>query len=331
MQTNQVGTYGVFVFNSAGAVASADATLVILIPVAFSLQPVGQIVLPGTNVTLSSLAMGTGVVRYQWRFEGSNILAATNASYSFSNAAYPAHHGNFSVVVTDDLSSLTSSNAFIFVSVKPGVSVPMVPVTVLQGGNATYSITATGAPPLTYRWLRNGAGFFTNTLPTVTISNVLVTARITVVVVNQAGSSGVSPGQGITNLFVLADFDRDGMADGWELQYGFSTNNAADALLDFDGDGMINRDEYVAGTNPTNALSRLNILLSATNATTLQFVAQTNIGYTVQFRTNLGAALWSRLTNIPASPLIRTVELNTPVPPGPIGERYYRIVTPPVP
>ena len=108
LQTNQVGTYGVFVFNSAGAVASADATLVILIPVAFNLQPVGQIVLPGTNVTLSSLAMGTGVVRYQWRFEGSNILAATNASYSFINAAYPTHHGNFSVVVTDDLSSLTS-------------------------------------------------------------------------------------------------------------------------------------------------------------------------------------------------------------------------------
>ena len=331
LQTNQVGTYGVFVFNSAGAVASADATLVILIPVAFNLQPVGQIVLPGTNVTLSSLAMGTGVVRYQWRFEGSNILAATNASYSFINAAYPTHHGNFSVVVTDDLSSLTSSNAFIFISVRPGVSVPMVPVTVLQGGSATFSITATGAPPLTYRWLRNGAAFFTNTLPTVTISNVLANARITVVVINQAGSSAVSPGQGITNLFVLVDFDRDGMADGWELQYGFNTNNAADALLDFDGDGMSNRDEYVAGTNPTNALSRLNILLSATNASTLQFVAQTNIGYTVQFRTNLGAALWSRLTNIPASPLIRTVELNTPVPPAPAGERYYRIVTPPVP
>ena len=330
LQANQVGIYSVFVFNSAGAVASADASLVVLIPVVFTLQPASQIVLPGTNVTLAALALGTGPVRYQWRFEGTNILGATNASYSFINATYPTQHGNFSVVATDNLSSLTSSNAFIFVSVKPGVSVPIRTNTVLQGANVFLSVTATGAPPLTYRWLRNGSTLGTTIVPFFTATNVQVNGRYQVVVTNLAGSS-TSPGGGITNVFVLLDLDHDGVADVWELQFGFSTNNAADALSDFDGDGMSNRDEYVAGTNPTNALSRLNILLSATNASTLQFVAQTNIGYTVQFRTNLGAALWSSLTNILGSPLIRTVEVNTPVPPAPAGELYYRIITPPVP
>ena len=63
---------------------------------------------------------------------------------------------------------------------------------------------------------------------------------------------------------------------------GFSTNNAADASQDLDGDGMSNVAEYIAGTDPTNPLSLLNIVFSATNSSVLQFVAQSNITYSVQ-------------------------------------------------
>lgn len=54
------------------------------------------------------------------------------------------------------------------------------------------------------------------------------------------------------------DTDGDGMTDGWEVQYGFqvATNDAAS---DSDGDGMSNWGEYIAGTNPTNTESRLQI------------------------------------------------------------------------
>jgi hypothetical protein len=122
------------------------------------------------------------------------------------------------------------------------------------------------------------------------------------------------------------------MADWWETNYpGFSTNNSADAALDFDGDGMINRDEYVAGTNPTNALSLLKLALTTTtNAAVLEFEAQTNISYTVQWRTSLSSALWSNLTSITAQTFVRTVQVNAPNPP-PEVERYYRVATPAVP
>ena len=120
------------------------------------------------------------------------------------------------------------------------------------------------------------------------------------------------------------------MADLWELAYGFSTNNAGDALLDFDGDGMNNRDEYLSGTNPTNALSVLKIVLSATNAAQLNFTAQSNISYTVQWRTNLVQPAWSNLTSITAQPLVRTVLVDTATAPAG-SERYLRIVTPLVP
>jgi hypothetical protein len=114
------------------------------------------------------------------------------------------------------------------------------------------------------------------------------------------------------------------------VQYGFSSSNALDALLDFDGDGMNNQDEYVAGTNPTNALSLLKILLTATNANQLHFVAQSNISYSLQWRTNLSSASWTSLTSITAQPLVRTVQVDAASGP-PAPEKFIRIVTPATP
>jgi len=330
LQPAQAGTYSLVAYNAGGSAVSSNASLFIVAPVAFALHPQNQNVQPGTNVTINSLASGTGVVRYQWRFEGANIPNATNASYSFTNASVPEHHGNFSVIASDDVSTALSSNALIFVLVKPGITVHPVPQTVVQGGTAVFSVTATGAPPLYYRWLRNGSLWASNTFPDLVITNCQSNGTFRVTVGNLAGTVGSVPASGVA-LTVLRDFDGDGMADLWETNYpGFSTNNAADALLDFDGDGMINRDEFVAGTNPLDALSLLKIVLSATNASTLQFVAQTNIGYTVQWRTNLSVGTWLNLSNVAAQSQVRTVELNVPKP-LPEPQRYYRVATPIVP
>ena len=60
----------------------------------------------------------------------------------------------------------------------------------------------------------------------------------------------------ITNRLTLGNFDRDndGMLDAWEIQYGLSPLNPADAMDDLDHDSFINLHEYWAGTCPTNAL-----------------------------------------------------------------------------
>ncbi|MHA3771729.1 golvesin C-terminal-like domain-containing protein [Verrucomicrobiota bacterium sgz303538] len=46
------------------------------------------------------------------------------------------------------------------------------------------------------------------------------------------------------------DGDEDGMADSWELTYGFNPSSAADASTDADGDGLSNVEEYRAGLDP---------------------------------------------------------------------------------
>jgi hypothetical protein len=338
----QAGNYRVQVINTAASAFSSNAVLTVQVPVYFSVQPTNQNVLPGTNVTLSSIAIGSGTLRYQWRFEGTNIPNATNAAYSFTGANLTNHHGTYSIVVEDDISTATSSNAFIYVLVRPGVVTHIASQTVLQGANATFSLMATGAPPLGYRWIRNGGSIpgATTSVPVLVITNVQASGTIRVSVTNIAlpssGTGAFSPGPAAGNnvlLTMLADVDGDGIWDSWETNYfgtANTTNNAANALEDPDGDGMSNLDEYRAGTIPTDALSVLKIVLSATNANVLQFVAQTNLSYTVQSRSNLTAATWLNLTSIASSPLVRTVQLDTvTAPPG--TEHYFRVVTPSVP
>ena len=57
-------------------------------PLNFITQPTNQFVLPGTNVTLTALALGTGPVTYQWRFEGTNLPGATNASKHYMTCSH---------------------------------------------------------------------------------------------------------------------------------------------------------------------------------------------------------------------------------------------------
>ncbi|HWN93602.1 MAG TPA: lamin tail domain-containing protein, partial [Methylomirabilota bacterium] len=331
VQYGQAGVYDAVAFNGGGAVISSTAQLAVLSPLTFSIQPLSHNALPGTNVTLTAAAFGTGPIRYQWYYEGTNgietlVLNATNASFSFSNASLVFGHGRFRVVATDDFESLSSSNASIFVLVRPGFVVQPQALTLLQEQSATFRVVVTGAPPIYYRWIRAGTPYLTNDVPCLTLTNVLVGASIRVAVTNMAtGPGGIN--STTVQMMVLADDDRDGMADAWELIYGFNTNNAADGALDSDGDGMLNRDEYGARTNPNDPASLLKLVLTATNSAALQFIAQTNISYGVQYSTNLSAAGWLNVTSITAGTNVRTAEVIVPTPP-PEPARFYRIVTP---
>jgi hypothetical protein len=94
---------------------------------------------------------------------------------------------------------------------------------------------------------------------------------------------------------------------------------------------MRNRDEYLSGTDPTNPGNVMKLTLVITNsALVLEFLARSNISYSIQFRTNLVSGSWNNLTNLNAQLQTRTVELNAVSLPA-LQEGYYRVVTPPTP
>jgi hypothetical protein len=145
--------------------------------------------------------------------------------------------------------------------------------TVLEGQTATFAVAASG-PSLTYRWQRNTTLLGTGPLLFVANASLADTATNYYCVVTSGSCSVTSR---VVALTVLADFDRDGMADYWEAAYGFNTNNAADALLDNDGDGLINRVEFQRGSNPFDPQNSLKLAALLAPATSTEVTLVFNV------------------------------------------------------
>jgi hypothetical protein len=78
------------------------------------------------------------------------------------------------------------------------------------------------------------------------------------------------------------DYDGDGLLDQWEVQ--FFSDLSANPNVDSDGDGASNGNEFLAGTNPTNALSAFKLLGAVSDGTDVQ-LSFTTVGgrsYVVQ-------------------------------------------------
>lgn len=80
-------------------------------------QPDSITVALGTNVTFAVGAAGTSV-KYQWKFNSTNIAGATTSSYSIASVAM-TNAGNYSVVVTNSGGANTSSRAYLSIQVPP--------------------------------------------------------------------------------------------------------------------------------------------------------------------------------------------------------------------
>jgi len=127
----------------------------------------------------------------------------------------------------------------------------------------------------------------------------------------------------------VTDSVGDGIADSWRAQYfggdGTTTNAASAASADPDGDGFSNYQEYLAGTNPTNALSCFHILsIDATPGQPVRFQSATNRTYTLYVRTNLLGGAWTAVpgqSNVPGTGGL--MSLTNPL--SADTERFFRI------
>ena len=106
--------YSLVASNSVGS-ATNSATLFVLVPPSISQQPPNVSASVGSTAVFSVTASGVPTVKYQWRKNGSPIANATNASYTTPNVTGADNGAVFSVVVSNSVSSVTSSNAVLTV------------------------------------------------------------------------------------------------------------------------------------------------------------------------------------------------------------------------
>jgi sugar lactone lactonase YvrE len=92
-------------------------------PPVITSQPQSQTVTAGGSVQFSVTATGDPAPTYQWQFNGAPFVGATNATLSFSNAR-ASDAGNYAVVVTNSVGSVTSSSATLTVNAAPTTPPP---------------------------------------------------------------------------------------------------------------------------------------------------------------------------------------------------------------
>ncbi|MFM2295150.1 MAG: hypothetical protein RLZZ350_1563, partial [Verrucomicrobiota bacterium] len=188
-QTNDTGSYYVVINNSYGATTSSVATLTVYQPISISSSPASQTNLVGSNVTFSVGVTGTAPFVYQWRFNTTNILAATNSSFTVNNAQF-TNAGNYDVIAANPFGATNSIAATLTVVAPPAITVPPLSRTNLVGSVANFNVTASGTGPLAYQWYRNGSVITNANGNQITLSNVIAAsaANFFVVLTNNYGA-----------------------------------------------------------------------------------------------------------------------------------------------
>lgn len=135
--------------------------------------PQSQTVALGQTATFTATANGALPLRYQWLFNTNVIAGATNSTLTLTPVQL-SDAGAYSIMVSNAFGTTTSSPATLTVpDSAPVILAQPQSLTANPGQTATFSLTAIGSLPLSYRWYFN-----TNTLlnaatnSTLTLTNV---------------------------------------------------------------------------------------------------------------------------------------------------------------
>jgi invasion protein IalB len=159
------GNYTVTVTNAAGSVTSNVAK--VTVGSVTVTNPATLTVLTSQTATFSVTATGDAPFTYQWfvitpgSSTGTEISGATQSTYTTPAVTANSNNSRFFVVVTDACSTATSASATLLVNTgdaPPTILTQPVSQTVAIGGTATFTVTASGSPTLTYQWYRIPAG-----------------------------------------------------------------------------------------------------------------------------------------------------------------------------
>ena len=190
---DNAGLYDVVVSNMCDTATSAVAELIVNEYPRFEEAPVSQTVCAGDTATFTVVANGTEPIFYQWLKDGLDIPGATQPTLTL-NEVTAESAGVYSVMIFNTCGSIRGIDATLTVELPPVIDAAPVAVTVCEGENANFAVTASGAGELTYQWRKDGLDIAGANAPTLALEGVTPADAVAydVVVSNHCGST-VSP------------------------------------------------------------------------------------------------------------------------------------------
>jgi hypothetical protein len=209
-------------------------------------QPTSAYVRPGATTNFTVAALGIGPLRYQWRRNGVDLEGATNTTLLLPSVT-ESDGGDYSVIVTDDVGSMSSDTAALVLLINPVIVQQPQSQTVFAGAPATLtiSVVSNATLPVGYRWRRNGATF-TNMLLNQTTASLLLPSvtsttagTYTVVLTNLAAPGGILSSSAFVAAADPATFRIGQFAVGSNVALRFNVpSNAAFGVLWKEGVGV---------------------------------------------------------------------------------------------
>jgi len=196
IQPADAGTYDVTIFNTAGALVSATATISVRPNPVVTASPAPQTVALGGTAVFSVSAAGTGALNFQWRRNAQPVAGATSATLTLNNVQV-ADSGTYDVVVTDTIGAATSAGAQLAVLIPPAVVVNPLAQFAVAGTNVQFAAQFSGNPAPGYQWFRNSAPVAGATNVTLLLTNVTTNLAgiYTIAATNLAGGATSAPVQ----------------------------------------------------------------------------------------------------------------------------------------
>lgn len=192
---SDAGTYAVVVTNAAASLTSASAVLTVTAPVIVTAPtivsgPASQTVLAGDGATFNVNANGTAPLGYQWFRDGAMLSGATSSVLAVQPVR-TSDAGSYTVRISNSAGAITSAPAMLTVHTAPVVTAAPQPQTVIAGSPVSFSAAATGNPPPTFQWRKDGAAIAGATSATFTLARAQVSdaGSYEIVASNRAGSS----------------------------------------------------------------------------------------------------------------------------------------------
>ena len=164
-------------------VNSDPATLTVNTAPAIGTQPANTAVCEGADATFCVTATGTGLT-YQWQVSTTgctgpwtNIAGATSSCYTVTGITSAANGNTYQCIVSGTCTpAVTTACATLTVNMPAAITAQPVNTSGCTGGNASFSVTATGAG-LTYNWQvsTDGGVTWNNLSPAVTTATLTLT------------------------------------------------------------------------------------------------------------------------------------------------------------